>query len=742
MIRRLSRVLAALAGDRPARTLLVPLLLAGAAAAVLHFGWAEKLELLTVDLRLRALPAGAPPPLVLVAIDQDSIRDIEAWPFPRTLHARALDALARAGALRVLVDLDFSSPGPDPAADAAFADAIGRAGNVFLAMSRSERTTPEGFLVVSHALPLPALDARAAGTGSIVFTLDADGGVRRAPVTASFDGRDYPPLGLLGARALDPAAAQPPAGAMFAVTRARVDSLPVVPFHRLLAGEFAPGLFRGKVAIIGPTAPELQDLRKSPVGVIPGPYLHAAVMEEALARSWLAPPPRWLSMLAVVLASLLLGQAMGRTGWREGALSLLAYLALAAGGAFVALRASVMIELVPLLALGLAQYPMQVALLARRTEKVLALERSRTDALLRMAELEKAEETGQEPYVVPLHLLRQVLGLSFVRLFLREGEKGSLRQELVFGEGWGRREGDESLLAEAGAGGGIIRVRGDGRRGQQALVPLRTVRRNMGVLAAGWPVPAHPGDKEMRLLLSYATQTAYFLESREMAMRMKEEETVRTNLARYLSPQIVEQVIANKVQVNLGGDRRTVTVLFSDIRDFTAITEGCPPDRLVAILNEYFSEMAAIIFRHRGSLDKYIGDAMVAVFGSLVEVENPAAAALAAAVEMMQAMPALNRRWAERYGGFTMEMGIGINSGEVFLGNIGSQERMEFTVIGDTVNVASRFSGIAGAGQVLLTRASADQAGAAASLRPLPAAKIKGKAEMLEVFEAVFARKG
>jgi len=111
------------------------------------------------------------------------------------------------------------------------------------------------------------------------------------------------------------------------------------------------------------------------------------------------------------------------------------------------------------------------------------------------------------------------------------------------------------------------------------------------------------------------------IENARLADQMKVEEAARTNLARYLSPQIVDQIIKKDVQVNLGGDRKVVTVLFSDIRNFTRITETLPPDQLVQLLNEYFTEMAKIIFENQGSLDKYIGDAIVAVFGSLMYVE-------------------------------------------------------------------------------------------------------------------------
>jgi adenylate cyclase len=218
---------------------------------------------------------------------------------------------------------------------------------------------------------------------------------------------------------------------------------------------------------------------------------------------------------------------------------------------------------------------------------------------------------------------------------------------------------------------------------------------------------------------------------------MKKEETVRTNLSRYLSPQIVDSIVKENVRVNLGGDRKVVTVLFSDIRNFTSITESRPADQLVRILNEYFTEMAGIIFANQGSLDKYIGDAIVAVFGSLIATENPAQNAVTTAVEMMKRMPQLNEKWLKEYG-FSMSMGVGINTGEVFLGNIGSPERMEFTVIGDTVNVASRFSGLARAGQILVTRETRDVLGPEIQCVELPPAQVKGKAEKMEVFDIVY----
>jgi adenylate cyclase len=270
------------------------------------------------------------------------------------------------------------------------------------------------------------------------------------------------------------------------------------------------------------------------------------------------------------------------------------------------------------------------------------------------------------------------------------------------------------------------------------IVPMVLRDEVIGFLSLGNKKSGKSYNREdIDLLRTLASQGAVAIENARMAEQMKNEEMVRANLARYLSPQIVEQIIKNDVQVNLGGDRKEVTVLFSDIRNFTSISESMKPEQLVEFLNEYFTEMARLIFENQGSLDKYIGDAIVAVFGSLIPLNNSAEAAITAAIEMMKEMVRLNEKWKERYG-FNMEMGIGINTGEVFLGNIGSPERMEFTVIGDTVNTASRFSGLAQGKQILVTRSVKDRLNPDSPIKNLPSTKVKGKAEEVEVFEILY----
>lgn len=277
------------------------------------------------------------------------------------------------------------------------------------------------------------------------------------------------------------------------------------------------------------------------------------------------------------------------------------------------------------------------------------------------------------------------------------------------------------------------------RLGATLIVPLIYEDRLSGFLSLGDKKSGKIYRREdINLLKTMANQGAVAIENAKRADQMKKEEGVRANLARYLSPQIVDQIIKKDVQVNLGGDKKVVTVLFSDIRNFTRISETLPPDQLVRLLNEYFTEMARIIFENHGSLDKYIGDAIVAVFGSLIALENPARTAVQAAIQMMKSLSSLNERWTSEYG-FAINIGIGINTGEVFLGNIGSPERMEFTVIGDTVNIASRFSGVARPGQILITKETLKCLDSEIQYRQLPPVEVKGKTGKLEVFEMIYS---
>jgi adenylate cyclase len=168
---------------------------------------------------------------------------------------------------------------------------------------------------------------------------------------------------------------------------------------------------------------------------------------------------------------------------------------------------------------------------------------------------------------------------------------------------------------------------------------------------------------------------------------LKERDNLRTTFGKYMTSSVLEHLLAGKVA--LGGESLEVTILFTDIRSFTSISEKMDPQQLVGLLNEYFTEMVGIVMEENGVVDKYIGDAIMAVFGAPVPKSGDAANALRAAVRMRGALARLNVALAAR-GLPALRTGIGIHTGQVVAGNIGCEKRMEYTVIGDAVNLASR----------------------------------------------------
>ncbi|HUF36449.1 MAG TPA: adenylate/guanylate cyclase domain-containing protein [Gemmatimonadales bacterium] len=240
-------------------------------------------------------------------------------------------------------------------------------------------------------------------------------------------------------------------------------------------------------------------------------------------------------------------------------------------------------------------------------------------------------------------------------------------------------------------------------------------------------------DEDLQFLVAFSGLAAIGIKNSRFAEQIQREAMVRSNFERYFAPNIAADIAQQPGAIRLGGERRPITVLFSDIRGFTAIAESMGPDAIARLLSEYFTEMVEVIFEHGGTLDKFIGDAIMALWGAPISHEDDPDRAVQAAVAMQRAIADLNRSWAAA-GRPEIGVGIGINHGEVFAGNIGSHRRLEYTVIGDAVNVASRLCAEAGPGEILVTEPLLGVVRDHVDAEFLPELALKGKAQVVQVY--------
>jgi adenylate cyclase len=224
----------------------------------------------------------------------------------------------------------------------------------------------------------------------------------------------------------------------------------------------------------------------------------------------------------------------------------------------------------------------------------------------------------------------------------------------------------------------------------------------LGVLYADTLTRPSPfGDADAHALNAFAGLAAAAIGRARYAGEARREREVRANFERFFAPSVAAAIATRRDPVALGGARLPVAVLFSDIRGFTTMAESLPPEEIAAFLGEYFSAMVDQIFEHGGTLDKFIGDAVMAVWGAPLPVAQAADTALRAARAMRKDLTALNqRRTAGRKP--PVEAGFGLAYGEVFAGNIGTDRRLEYTVVGDAVNLAFRLCAAAGPGEILV----------------------------------------
>ena len=236
-------------------------------------------------------------------------------------------------------------------------------------------------------------------------------------------------------------------------------------------------------------------------------------------------------------------------------------------------------------------------------------------------------------------------------------------------------------------------------------------------------------DPEMvRLLKEIAQEEAGHEASLRSRLRLYEQRLLlRETLSRYVSPAMAEEILKNPESLQLGGQRRHLSVLFADIRGFTSISEKMDPAHVVEMLNTFFTQMVDIVFEHQGTLDKFLGDGLLAFFGAPLEVPQAASQAVACAVDMHQRLRAMQVQGSMPIQGIR----VGVNTGEAIVGNIGSHKRMEFTIIGDVVNVAARLLEVARDQEapIVIGEATYREVEGNFSLKPGPSVVLRGRQE-------------
>ncbi|MBN2406827.1 MAG: adenylate/guanylate cyclase domain-containing protein [Elusimicrobia bacterium] len=234
----------------------------------------------------------------------------------------------------------------------------------------------------------------------------------------------------------------------------------------------------------------------------------------------------------------------------------------------------------------------------------------------------------------------------------------------------------------------------------------------------------------LAVVLSYTTITMYRFTAEE-----KEKKVIRGIFQRYVSSRVVDVLLEHPEQIKLGGERKRLTVFFSDIRGFTSMSEKLQPEEVVSILNEYLTEMIDIIFKHGGTLDKFIGDAVMAIWGAPMEQKNHAELAVKAAWEMKQKVKELQEKWASEGKEHIIRVGMGVNTGDVVVGNMGSSQFSDYTVIGDNVNLAARLEENAKGGELIISESTYEEVSDIVEAKKLEPLKVKGKEKPVKVYE-------
>lgn len=265
------------------------------------------------------------------------------------------------------------------------------------------------------------------------------------------------------------------------------------------------------------------------------------------------------------------------------------------------------------------------------------------------------------------------------------------------------------------------------------VAPLKSQNGAIGVISIGSNTPMNYTAADLKLLNTLAATAATAIENALLHQNKLREERIKSHLERYVPSQVVQAILEAKGDISLTPARKEISILFSDIRNFTSQCEELLPEVIVSYLNEYFTHMVEEIFNHQGTVNKFVGDMIVALFGAPSPVEDSEKLAVQTAISMQKRIQDIPISWVrERFN-----TGIGISSGKVVVGNIGSPHHMDYTAIGDEVNTASRLQSLAKGGQILVSRSIYEATQHSFSFKEYGLINIKGKRKAIEVFEVL-----
>jgi adenylate cyclase len=246
-------------------------------------------------------------------------------------------------------------------------------------------------------------------------------------------------------------------------------------------------------------------------------------------------------------------------------------------------------------------------------------------------------------------------------------------------------------------------------------------------------------EKDLQICTGMAAQAAISIQNARLASRIEKEAQTRAQISRLIPASVVEQVVKGELVIEKGGRQQELTMLFSDIRGFTSSSDGRPPQEVVHTLNEYFEVMVDVLFKYHGTLDKFVGDEIIGLFGAPITIEDAPFKGVSCAIAMLEALEEFNRTRAAE-GLPPIEIGIGINTGNVITGAIGSTRALQYTAIGDAMNVASRLVNVAQRGQIIISEDTYKHCVGRINAQPLPPVQVKGKKDALRIYRVTGLR--